>query len=140
MFPIGLGGAAMANAIRNAQQGQDRRYERAIKVATDIRRNDPHRSPPTTRPLPKRGKGDIQPDNHAGRVEQPVRARVRFSLELLFILCGYAVGSLLALMSLMDLCVGVPFYKASVLFDSGLLFASTILLYLSYDAQDGCTA
>ena len=42
--------------------------------------------------------------------------------------------------SALDLAIGVPFFRADILFDVGLLASSLILLYLSYDARDGARA
>lgn len=92
--------------------------------------------PSLSRPTPARP----FPIEAGARSEQGSQAVVRFSLPLMFLIGGYAVGFLLALVSLQDLALGVPFYRASALYDIGLFVASAILLYLSYDARDGVRA
>ena len=111
---------------------------RVASRATDARGNQPQRSRVANKPLPVRmTSGRPVPIESAARSEQRIQAAVRLSLPLLFLIGGYAVGFFLALISLLDLALGVPFYRASALYDTGLFVASVILLYLTYDARDG---
>lgn len=77
------------------------------------------------------------PDVFADRNAPPAQTGFRLSLPVFFLICGCVTGATLALLTLFDLTIGAPFYRASVLFDLGLLVGSLILLYLSYDARDG---
>src|SRR5690242_17237562 len=63
-------------------------------------------NPQTNRPAPAR----TSPIDSDSRSDQLTREAVRFSLPLLFLIFGYAVGFFLALISLLDLALGVPFY------------------------------
>jgi len=117
------------------QSGQEPRTERNI-----LRRANPGH----TNPFRSTAKGKLRspglthtppvpPDGNT----PPVQSGLRLSLPVLFLICGYVTGATLALAALLDLTIGVPFYRASVLFDLGLFVGSVILLYLSYDACDG---
>ena len=67
--------------------------------------------------------------------EQP---GLNLSLPLLFLLSGYVVGAALVLIFGLDLLVGMPFSRITPVSDIGFLFSGAALLYLSWDARDGC--
>ena len=97
-----------------------------------------------TRGVPGRTNTKVRPHRGAPshivparQVLEPAPARLSLSLPLLFLVCGYFTGATLALISLLDLTLGVPFYSASHLFDVGLFVSSSTLLYLSYEAREG---
>lgn len=60
------------------------------------------------------------------------------SLPVLFLLSGYVVGAALVLIFGLDVLVGVPFSRVTLLPDIGFLFSGATLLYLSWNARDGC--
>jgi hypothetical protein len=60
------------------------------------------------------------------------------SLPVLFLLSGYVVGAALVLIFGLDVLVGVPFSRVTLLPDIGFLFSGAALLYLSWNARDGC--
>jgi hypothetical protein len=60
------------------------------------------------------------------------------SLPVLFLVSGYLVGAALVLMCGLDLLLAVPFSRVSFVFDIGFLFSGAALLYLSWNARDGC--
>jgi len=60
------------------------------------------------------------------------------SLPVLFLLSGYLVGAALVLMCGLDLLLAVPFSRVSLVFDIGFFFCGAALLYLSWNARDGC--
>ena len=49
-------------------------------------------------------------------------------------IAGMVVSGLVALVFAVDLAVGIPFDKASVLMDVGAIVAAALLGYLSWDA------
>jgi hypothetical protein len=65
-------------------------------------------------------------------------AGIDLSLPVLFILSGYLVGAALCVLFGLDLLLGVPFSRVSLVFDIGFLFCGATLLYNSWDARDGC--
>jgi hypothetical protein len=65
-------------------------------------------------------------------------AGINLSLPVLFILSGYLVGAALCVLFGLDLLLGVPFSRVSLIFDIGFLFCGAALVYLSWDARDGC--
>jgi hypothetical protein len=72
---------------------------------------------------------------------EPVRQRdsgFDISLEKFFVFFGFLVGASVVLMCALDLIVAVPFSQASMVFDLGFLVSGSILLYLSWDAREGC--
>lgn len=71
-------------------------------------------------------------------VVQRADSSTLITLPKFFLLCGYLVGVMLVLICALDLLIGVPFSRASMLFDVGFLISGVILLYLSWDARDGC--
>jgi len=60
------------------------------------------------------------------------------SLPVLFLLSGYVVGAALVLIFGLDILVGVPFSRVTLFSDIGFLFSGAALLYLSWNARDGC--
>jgi hypothetical protein len=60
------------------------------------------------------------------------------SLPMLFLLSGYVVGAALVLIFGLDVLVGVPFSRVTLFSDIGFLFSGATLLYLSWNARDGC--
>ncbi|BBO33375.1 hypothetical protein [Lacipirellula parvula] len=112
--------------------------ERLPASGTGERGNGPRQSNAADSPhTNRRVSARPRPIESASRSDQLNREAVRFSLPLVFLIIGYAVGFFLALISLLDLALGMPFYRASALYDAGLFVASVILLYLSHDARDG---
>jgi hypothetical protein len=63
---------------------------------------------------------------------------LNLSLPVLFLLSGYVVGAALVLSFGLDILVGVPFSRVTLLPDIGFLFSGAALLYLSWNARDGC--
>ena len=94
-------------------------------------------------PLTQRAGHRVQtsPLTHAGQVAQ-MRPKdetgFTFSLPMLFILSGYLVGAALVLICGLDLMFAVPFSRVNLVFDIGFLFCGATLVYLSWDARDGC--
>jgi hypothetical protein len=60
------------------------------------------------------------------------------SLPVLFLLSGYVVGAALVVIFGLDLLLGVPFSRVTLVSDIGFLFSGAALLYLSWNARDGC--
>lgn len=75
---------------------------------------------------------------HPAEIVQRADSSALITLPRFFLLCGYMVGAILVLMCALDLSLAVPFSRASMVFDVGFLISGTILLYLSWDARDGC--
>jgi hypothetical protein len=66
------------------------------------------------------------------------QAGINLSLPVLFILSGYVVGAALLVLCSLDLLLGVPFSRVNLVFDVGFLFSGAALLYLSWNAREGC--
>jgi hypothetical protein len=69
---------------------------------------------------------------------RPEQGGFQFTLPMLFVLSGYLVGAALVIICTLDLLLAVPFSRASLLFDIGFLFSGAALIYLSWNARDGC--
>jgi hypothetical protein len=63
---------------------------------------------------------------------------LRQSLPKLFIFSGYVVGSALAFIFALDLLFAMPFSRVSWVFDVGFVFCGAVLVYLSWNAREGC--
>lgn len=68
----------------------------------------------------------------------PGQPGFNLSLAVLFLVSGYLVGATLVLMCGLDLLLAVPFSRVSLVFDIGFLFSGATLLYLSWNARNGC--
>jgi len=90
---------------------------------------------PIARSLPNKSNlaANIQID-----AAQPAGAGFEFSLAKAFLLLGYLFGTFLTVICAMDLLAGYPFSRVSLEFDTGFLFAGMSLIYLSWNARDGC--
>jgi hypothetical protein len=121
--------------IRQEAQPRSRQPRPSSPPAIRSRGDLPTRHIPTPHKQPKvvpQQQYQIVP---ARTHEQPA---FNFSLPVLFLLSGYLVGAALVLMCGLDLLLGVPFSRVSLVFDIGFLFSGAALLYLSWNARDGC--
>jgi hypothetical protein len=63
---------------------------------------------------------------------------VTISLATLFLGFGYLIGGALTAICAADLIFSVPFSRVNLVFDVGFLACGLMLLYLSWNARDGC--
>ncbi len=72
----------------------------------------------------------------APRTEERLDTASYWSVPALLVSVGYIVGAILAILFALDLAIGMPFSRASVVFDASALLCGTTLIYLSWDAWD----
>lgn len=90
------------------------------------------------KPIPPPRMEVIRESRELTQVEEHRQAGFRFSLPMLFILFGYVVGAGLVIICGLDLLFAIPFSRVNLVFDIGFFVSGALLIYLSWDARDGC--
>jgi hypothetical protein len=83
----------------------------------------------------------LPPRLHAEQIapmQRKEEAGLNLTLPMLFVLSGYVVGAVIAVICALDILFAVPFSRVNLVFDFGFLFCGASLVYLSWDARDGC--